>query len=166
MKAKLIGGPCHGEVVEFSGMYYSRNCSPHRLSPCEKWLEACYLWDQARPTPEIPYNYVGRFMGYFNKKSGLRVEDTNMNTKADEFRAHFLPLLKEIPNVLYAQAVCVPLADGLHIFFDISLADQYGKHSAESKNYTNSRRLNLECEAETLREAGQEMLDEMKELLR
>lgn len=46
-------------------------------------------------------------------------------------------LVDDIPNVVDARqtAACVPGNDLIHIFWDISLADQYGKFGPGSKHY-------------------------------
>lgn len=57
-KAKLIGGPLDGELVDFSGQCHCRNISPRALAPPSEWLTAIYEWEEAADG-----NMLGIFVG-------------------------------------------------------------------------------------------------------
>lgn len=80
----------------------------------------------------------------------------------------------EIPNAVYtaATAVTEPNTSKCVVFFDMSLADQYGKHSAASKNVVVCRTPILDHSkspqeaTEMLKKFCREAIDELKEHIR
>ncbi len=96
----------------------------------------------------------------------------------DKFSEYYQERLKEIPNVVYVLVTIVPNVGGTivpeldplttGIFFDISLADQYGKHSPASRNCCTSRKVvneDLTC-SDRMKIVGDSMLEELKVFVR
>lgn len=62
-KVTLVGGPCDGQVVGFSGMYFAKLFKRFIDDPFSRIFEARYFWE------EIGEQIVGRFGGYWRGRS-------------------------------------------------------------------------------------------------